>query len=344
MREPPFWWQPQSRAAALLSPLAHIYGAVAAARLVRAGESAGIKVVCVGNPTLGGAGKTPMALAIAAWLKGAGEAPFFLTRGYGGRLAGPIEVDPRRHNAADVGDEPLLLARVAPTIVARDRRAGARAARAGGASVVVMDDGFQNPSLHKDFSVLMVDARRGLGNGRVFPAGPLRAPLAPQLDRAGALVVIGTEGAAASFVQGAGRRDLPLFSGRLDPDAERLAALREKKILAFAGIGDPGKFFATLSGAGLDVRLSRTFPDHYRYDAAAARALLAQADEQGLTLVTTEKDMARIAGERALAALAARAQALPVRLVLADADGFRLLLFARLGVTNRVPRDNRASG
>src|SRR6516164_9671279 len=182
MREPSFWWGEASLASALLAPLAAIYGAVARARFRARGRRAGAAVVCIGNFTVGGAGKTPTALAVARMLAGAGEQPVFLSRGYGGTLAGPVLVDPTRHRAQDVGDEPLLLARTAPTIVARNRVKGA--AIAAGASVIVMDDGFHNPSLVKDFSVLVVDARRGIGNGRVIPAGPLRAPLEAQLARA----------------------------------------------------------------------------------------------------------------------------------------------------------------
>ena len=189
MREPSFWWGEASLASALLAPLAAIYGAVAQARLGARGRRAGAPVVCIGNLTVGGAGKTPTALAVAAILAAASERPVFLSRGYGGTLAGPVRVDPARHGGHDVGDEPLLLARAAPTIVARDRVKGA--AIAAGASVIVMDDGFHNPSLVKDFSLLVVDARRGIGNGRVIPAGPLRAPLDAQLARAHALVVVG---------------------------------------------------------------------------------------------------------------------------------------------------------
>ncbi len=175
MREPAFWWRPAGLMSGLLSPLAAIYGAVAASRMARAGHDAGIPVICVGNPTLGGAGKTPTAIAVAQMLDAAGRRPFVLSRGYGGALAGPVQVDPAHHRATDVGDEPLLLARFAPTIVSRDRAAGADAARAAGAGAVVMDDGFQSPALRKDRSLLVVDGRRGIGNGKVFPAGPLRA-------------------------------------------------------------------------------------------------------------------------------------------------------------------------
>src|SRR6266849_1029797 len=183
MREPSFWWREPAAGALvpiLLAPLAAAYGAVAAARLVRPGNSAGVPVLCVGNLTVGGAGKTPTALALARMLAAAGRRPIFLSRGYGGTLAGPVHVDPKRHRAADVGDEPLLLARSAPTVVARDRVAGAAMAHATGAGSIVMDDRFQSPNLHKDLSILVVDGRRGVGNAQVFPAGPLRAPLDAQ--------------------------------------------------------------------------------------------------------------------------------------------------------------------
>src|SRR6202451_1017944 len=181
IREPAFWWR--NGGGTLLAPFAAIYGAVAWSRIQGQGQPAGVPVICLGNLTAGGAGKTPAALAVAHLLLAAHERPFFLSRGYGGKLAGPVRVDPSFHHAADVGDEPLMLARLAPTIVARDRVAGARVARAAGSSVIVMDDGFQNPSLSKALALLLVDGRRGIGNGRVIPAGPLRAPLDIQILR-----------------------------------------------------------------------------------------------------------------------------------------------------------------
>ena len=332
MREPSFWWRQEAAVpaavSALLAPLAAVYGAIAARRLRRDGKAAAIPVVCVGNLTVGGAGKTPAALAVALLLRAAGEQPAFLSRGYGGRLAGPIRIDPATHTASGVGDEPMLLARLAPTIVARDRVAGAKAAAAAGASVLVMDDGFQNPSLRKDFSVLVVDARRGIGNGRVMPAGPLRAPLAPQLERAHALLIVGS-GAVPTLPDVQARR-IPLFRARLTPDADSIAALGNSRVLAFAGIGDPEKFFATLKDAGIEVARTRSFADHHRYRRAEIRELCVQADRDGLTLVTTEKDLARLKGDPAAAELCARAQALPVVLAFDDETGFAALLRQRV--------------
>ncbi len=322
MREPPFWWRKRGVAAAMLSPLAAIYGAVATRRLQRTGARAEVPVVCIGNPTVGGAGKTPTALAVARMLRADGQTPVFLTRGYGGALAGPVRVDPLAHRASEVGDEPLLLARTATTIVARDRVAGARAAVAAGGSVIVMDDGFQNPSLAKDFSVLVVDANRGVGNGRVLPAGPLRAPLDVQLDRADALIVVGG-GGGDDIGNAAQARKLPAFGARLVPDARFLAMLGERAVLAFAGIGDPEKFFATLRSAGVTVTATSAFADHHRYGRHEAQALCAEADREGLVLVTTEKDAARMQGDDELAELAARARALPVSMVFDDEAAFR---------------------
>ncbi len=324
MREPDFWWRPGS--GSLLSPLAGIYGAVAALRLQSPGRGVGVPVICLGNLTVGGAGKTPAALAVGRLLLGAHERPFFLSRGYGGRLAGPVRVDPAAHSAAAVGDEPLLLARLAPTIVARDRLAGAKAARLGGANVLVMDDGFQNPALAKDLAILLVDGRRGIGNGRTIPAGPLRAPLEMQIAHAQALVVVGPPAGAAAVAPLARRHGVAIFHGRLDPDRHTLAALGGRKVLAFAGIGDPEKFFATLDEAGIEVAERAGFPDHHRYTAAEAQALIARADVANLVLLTTEKDLARLAGDPLVAALAARASALPVRLVIEEADAFRDLI------------------
>ena len=364
MREPSFWWRKPGAASGLLAPVAAAYAAVAQARLNQTGQRAGVPVICIGNLTVGGAGKTPAAIAVAQMLAHAGEQPFFLSRGYGGTAAGPLQVDPARHRAVDVGDEPLLLARRAPTIVVRDRIAGARAAVAAGASVIIMDDGFQNPSLEKDLSVLVVDAGRGIGNGRVLPAGPLRAPLAAQLRRAQAMVLIAPTApihhrhpevpassraskgerpapdqrtlGACSVVTAARDENIPVFHAHLEPDAQAIAALAGSSVLAFAGIGDPRKFFATLAGSGIAVTAAHSFPDHHRYTRRQAQALCDAADRRGLVLVTTEKDLARLGGEQELAALAARAQALPVTLVFEEEDPMR---FAAAGTHRRGPQD-----
>jgi tetraacyldisaccharide 4'-kinase len=325
-REPAFWWREAGIEAALLAPLAAAYGAIALKRLARPGYRAEVPVVCIGNLTVGGAGKTPMALATAQLLLAQGERPVFLSRGYGGSLAGPERVHASSHRAADVGDEPLLLARAAPTIVAHDRVAGARMAWAAGASVIIMDDGFQNPSLVKDFAVLVVDARRAIGNGRVIPAGPLRAPLDAQLDRAHALVVVGSSARFDAVASAAIKRNVPQFRAQLVPDPKVIAALGKEPVLAFAGIGDPEKFFATLEDAGVAVAAVRSFPDHYRYTEGDAQSLCEDAERDQLRLVTTEKDLLRMHRDPASAMLAARAQALPVRLVLDNVSAFELLL------------------
>ena len=292
--------------------------------MARPGARTKRPVLCVGNFTLGGAGKTPAALWLAKMLQDAGERPFCLSRGYGGSLSGPKLVDAHGDVAAQVGDEALLLARVAPTVVARDRPAGAQAAIAAGASVIVMDDGLQNASLVKDFTIAVVDGRRGLGNGRVFPAGPLRAPLAAQLASSDALLVIG-DGEAGRDI--GAKAALPLFHGRLVADA---AALKARRVLAFAGIGDPDKFFATAEAAGIAVARRQAFPDHHRFSAEEAAELIMRAEHDGLALLTTEKDRARMAGEPLLAALAARVHVLPVALAVDEADALRKLVLGKI--------------
>jgi tetraacyldisaccharide 4'-kinase len=327
MREPGFWWRSDGAAARLLAPAAAAYGFIAARRMAQPGWRAPVPVLCVGNFTVGGSGKTPTAIAVARQLAEAGHRPYFLTRGYGGTLAGPVRVDAQP--AAAVGDEPRLLARVAPTIVARDRPAGARAAIAAGADVIVMDDGWQNPSLAKDFVIAVLDGRRGIGNGRVFPAGPLRAPLASQLDHADALLVIGPPGPAATpAIAAAEQRRLPRFAGDLVPDPATVARLAGTRALAFAGIADPDKFFATLEASGITVAARRSFPDHHRYTAGEIARLTAEADAQGLTLLTTEKDLARLAGDPAAHELAARVVALPVSLKIAGDGLARMVIDA----------------
>jgi tetraacyldisaccharide 4'-kinase len=336
MRDPAFWWSGPGAAAALLAPAAACYGAIAARRMARPGSKAPVPVICAGNFTVGGAGKTPTAIALARLLMQSGQGtrilPFFLSRGYGGRVAGPVRIDAAAGGkagwtAADVGDEPLLLAGVAPAIVARDRPAGARLAAADGADAIIMDDGLQNPSLCKDLAIAVVDGRRGIGNGRVFPAGPLRAPLAAQLNHVDAVLVVGAAGPAAeALISAAVQRSLPVFHGDLQPAPEAVAALAGKPVLAFAGIADPGKFFATLDACGIPAAVRSPFPDHHPYAAGEMAGLLACAERRGLTLVTTEKDMARLRGDPAAAELVARSAVLPIALTFRDAGGVEAML------------------
>ena len=329
MREPAFWWRKAGLRAGLLAPAACIYGAVAARRMAKAGARAGVPVICVGNFTLGGVGKTPTAMLLAAMLAELGERVFCLSRGYGGSLAGPKLVADHDH-AAQVGDEPLMLARVAPTIIARDRVAGARLAREHGASVIVMDDGLQNASLAKDLTIAVVDGKRGIGNGKVFPAGPLRAPLAAQFKRTDALLVVGEASGAADVAAAAKARGLPVLHGRLVPDANSVTALQGRKVLAFAGIGDPDKFFATAAEAGIAVAQRKAFPDHHGFSAEEVGELIMRADEDGLALLTTEKDRARMIGDKLSETLAAQVHVLPVKMEVREAEELRKLVAAAL--------------
>jgi tetraacyldisaccharide 4'-kinase len=329
MRDPAFWWAERSAAAALLAPVGSCYGAIAAQRMAQQGERAPVPVVCVGNFTVGGAGKTPTAIALARLVQTLGHLPFFLSRGYGGRAKGPVRVE---HQGADeVGDEPLLLSRVAPTIVARHRPAGARMAAEGGADVIIMDDGLQNPSLAKDLAIAVLDGRRGIGNGRTFPAGPLRAPLEAQFDHVHAILLVGCAGRAAQpAIDAAQKRGLPVLQGELRPEPEAVAALAGRPALAFAGIADPGKFFATLDACGIPTPLRRPFPDHHRYTGEEMAALVARARQDGLTLVTTEKDLVRMRGDPAAIDLIGRTSVLPVTLAFSDAAAIRAILRDKL--------------
>jgi tetraacyldisaccharide 4'-kinase len=294
MHEPAFWYRPSSLTSRLLMPLGVVYGAVAARRLTREGVDAGIPVLCVGNYHVGGAGKTPAALALVNLLRDAGEAPIVLSRGYGGKLRGPVKVDPDRHTATDVGDEPLMMAQAAPVVIARDRADGVALARSQGASVIVMDDGFQNPAIAKDASLIVIDGDRGLGNACVFPAGPLRAPLPPQLARTDALIVVGNGSAADTVAGSIAAQGGLVLRAHLKPNEASAAALRGKRVLAFAGIGDPGRFFRTLRTSGVEVAAEKAFADHHPFLDSEIEALAAAARCAGLTLVTTEKDLARL--------------------------------------------------
>jgi tetraacyldisaccharide 4'-kinase len=298
----PRWWYvregaPAPVSRALLKPVSWIWAWATARRIARAHPvDAGAPVICVGNLTAGGVGKTPVVRELLRRLTAKGVAAHGLSRGYGGSLAGPVQVDPAHHTAAQVGDEPLMLAADAPIWVARDRAAGARAAVQAGARVVVMDDGHQNPSLRKALSLVVVDGetRNGewpLGDGSVFPAGPLREPLAVGLARADAVVLMlpdDLEAADPDLLAVFGT--LPVMVARVVPDAPPPAGPQ----LGFAGIGKPWKVERALKAAGCDLKDFASFPDHMAYDAATLKALADQAAHLGAGLVTTEKDWARL--------------------------------------------------
>jgi tetraacyldisaccharide 4'-kinase len=275
-----------------------------------------VPVICVGNPVAGGAGKTPTVQALVEAARQIdGLEPWVLSRGYGGRLPGPLVVDPSKHSATDVGDEPLMLAAAGvPVAVARARAAGAVLAVEHGASIVIMDDGFQNPSLHKDLAILVVDRERGIGNGFCLPAGPLRAPLANQLERADFLVFTGRGGAADAVAATAAGQRLPVIGARLTPVGGG-SPLAGQRVLAFAGIANPNKFFASLVEAGAEVVATRAFADHHAYTDADCRAILAACAAGGLRPVTTAKDRVRLAGSTERDRLAALCHVHEVRLV-----------------------------
>lgn len=326
----PAWWyrDPPTGFARLLQPLAALYGRAAVARYFRTTPyRSRLPVVCIGNFTAGGTGKTPLAIDLCRRLKAAGHQPVALTRGYGGRLRGPYWVNAASDVARDVGDEALLLAEAAPTLVARDRRAGTHAIESGPnpVTVIVMDDGLQNPGLAKDLTIAVVDGGRGLGNGLVMPAGPLRAPLAFQLELADAIIVNGgpAEAAVAAWLRQSFAG--PVLRSSVVP-TESTAWLESTRVVAWAGIGAPGRFFAMLSALGANVAETRAFRDHQWLSEADAGQLLELAQARTATLVTTAKDMVRLKGEGGpLAHLAAASRVFHVKPSLAEPDAERLM-------------------
>lgn len=328
-KSPEFWWRkPFPLAAAPLVPFSWIYGVVSGRRMFRKPKAKSrLPVVCIGNFVVGGTGKTPFAIALAELLRSEGFSPGFLLRGYGGRAKGPLLVDTARQDAQEVGDEALLLAEHGPAVICADRPKGAVLAEAQPIDVLLMDDGFQNPALAKDLNLVLVDCATGFGNGFCLPAGPLRAPADRQIIRADCLVLVGEGEEADEAVHLAGRKGLPILHAHLRP--QKNEALASADLFAFAGIGRPQKFFKSLKDMGYSVRKTREFADHHTYSEADARALLTEAENEGLQLVTTRKDMVRFASSDSemFRWLSAKTEVLDVVMEIDDAG--RLLALIR---------------
>lgn len=325
MPAPLFWFNDPKEPgfkARLLAPVAALYAAATARRVAKVGYKATIPVICIGNINVGGTGKTPTAIALAQRLISMGYAPHVVSRGYGGSLEGPLQVNEREHTADQVGDEPLLLSAFTPTWIAKDRAAGVKAAEAAGAEVILLDDGFQNPSVVKDVNIVVVDARRGFGNRRVMPAGPLREPVEKGLKRADVVLSIGEELAPL------GSLPVPLVKGRLEPLKTGMT-WTNMRVLAFAGIGNPDKFFATLRDLGCHIIRAEALEDHQPLTDSLLTRLELEGKTRVAQLVTTEKDAVRLP-----ASFRPKVLTVPVRLEVDDWSPIDAAL-AKVGITPR---------
>ena len=312
---PPFWWKKPRLRAWLLSPLGTVYGRAAAARMaLTPSASVEVPVICVGNFILGGAGKTPTVAMIAEYLIRQKINPGILSRGYGGAITNPTLVDLKHHNSRDVGDEALLHARVATTVVAHDRAAGARLLVEHGCKIILMDDGMQNPTLRKDYNLAVIDSNRGIGNGYCIPAGPMRVPLNDQLTHIDAALLIGEGDEGTKTIRKVARAGKPVFQAFIEAKDSRW--LKGKKVIAFAGIGDPEKFYQTLREQGCEIEVEQNFGDHHMFTEDECVDLINLGREKKLDLITTEKDHVRLLGMGvAQEKLAEVTKTLPITLV-----------------------------
>ncbi len=295
MKTPAFWDCPHSVWTKLLRPFGRIYAWGTAYRFKRVKPyQADIPVICVGNLSVGGTGKTPVVLALGEFLKKQKVKFFFLNHGYKSQLKGVV-ADLSVHTAVDIGDEAVLLALNAPTVVDNQRARGAQIAVKRGAKCILMDDGFQNPSLIKSFSFVVVDGKKGFGNEQVIPAGPLREPIQKGLQRADAVIIAGEDEWGVEFFLKRNQIDLPVLKGQFVAQEKALCGLKGQEVFAFAGIGNPNKFFDLLKNNGIIVKKSLPFPDHYYYTRFDIEQIMKEAD--GLPIVTTTKDAVKVPKE-----------------------------------------------
>jgi tetraacyldisaccharide 4'-kinase len=322
---PPFWWEKADWRAYALYPASRLYGYVARRRMINARrEKLDVPVLCVGNFTVGGTGKTPVSIALAKQAKKMRLTPGFLSRGYGGAIHEPHVVDRRHDSARQVGDEPLLLSDHAVTAITPNRIAGAKLLIERGCDFIIMDDGFQSAQLHMDYALVVVDGRYGIGNGHVLPGGPLRAPLIDQVRFATGIVRMGEDKAGESVVRQAARAGRPIFEAWLKPrSADRFAG---RRFLAFAGIGHPEKFFTSVAEAGGEVVMTRPFPDHHFYTNDELAELVQTAKDAGLEMITTAKDFARLRNSASTADVVDMLNVLEIEAVFENANAMRRII------------------
>ncbi|NTF06562.1 tetraacyldisaccharide 4'-kinase [Agrobacterium rubi] len=327
---PPFWWEKSGWQAWALAPFSFVYGKVAGRTMKKAKRaSVPVPVICIGNFTVGGAGKTPTAIAIARAALAKGLKPGFLSRGYGGTLDVTTLVDAHHHRSAAVGDEPLLLAREATTVISRKRVEGAKRLVDEGVDLIIMDDGFQSARLTLDYALVVIDTQRGIGNGHLVPGGPVRAPLDEQMRQLTAILKVGDGQAADAIVRTAARAGKPVFVSSIRPRPQ--PDFIGKRVLAYAGIADPNKFYRTVEALGAEVVVKRVFPDHHHFSDEEMRDLLDVSRKSDLLLVTTAKDAVRLNGHHGTASeLLARSLVIEIDMVFDDPNAAHAIIDAAM--------------